>query len=426
MCIRDSTSTAKWLTVCTVLKEVLKTEEEILASRIHLISQQLSTLETDRNKARHQLNQLEDSEYCVQQKIAVGSMIEKLEEIFKLQKAQSQFSAQKTKLSKDKGRVEEELIRKNYLLSFNKHLADFGFKRKEKISRPFSTPAGTSKIDGRIEGAIGSFEVNAILSEGEAKVYSLCDWLTELEFDDSEILIFDDPITSLDQVNIDKVVDKIVSLSSRYQTVVFTHNLEFYHRLVQQSLGGGQLHKAKCEICDAENEKNQCGGFVAATGNTHKCCTYYQIEYILQPGKVIRDVMFLSLNWEQRIALLRKNLLAGDIKEADKHLRTSINNFFERFVLADIKRSVYKNNDLIKEYRGFREIDLQDYDALMEVHNKVSAEGTLHEPSAEVRTPLDVQGYITEFNKAAVAINNMYNKDSSSKPKNVIELIEIL
>lgn len=420
------TSTSKYLNACQILKEVLKTEAEILADKINFVSAQLTTLEKDRSTAKHNLNLLEDNEYCLQQKVAIESMIEKLEEVFKLQKAQSQFSSQKMKLSKDKGRVEDELIRQNYLLSFNKHLADFGFKKRERISRPFSTPGGSSKVDSRIESNSGSFEINSILSEGEAKVYSLCDWLTELEFDENETLVFDDPITSLDQVNIDKVVDKIVSLSNQYQTIVFTHNLEFYHRLVQKSLGGGHLHKAKCEICSSENEKNQCGGFMPATGNTHKCCSYYQIEYILQPGKVVKDVMFLSLNWEQRIELLRKNLLAGNIQEADKHLRTSINNFFERFVLADIKRSVYKNNDLIKEYRDFREIDMEDYDALMEVHNKVSAEGTLHEPSAEVRTPLDVQGYITEFNKAAKAINKIHNHKNSNKHRNIIEPIEIV
>lgn len=176
-------------------------------------------------------------------------------------------------------------------------------------------------------------------------------------------------------MNIYKVVQKILELSSLYQVVVFTHNFEFYHRLVQQSLGGSPIQNTKCQICSGNSEANQCMGLNRTSHKTHKCGSYYQIEHILQPGEVIEDVMFLTLNWEQRIEILRSNLLNGDIREADKHLRTTINNFFERFVLNDIKRQVYKNNDLIKEWRDMREISEDDYNILMDVHNKVSGEG---------------------------------------------------
>ena len=175
-------------------------------------------------------------------------------------------------------------------------------------------------------------------------------------------------------------------------------------------------------MCSDKSEANQCTGFNDSTGTTHKCSSYYLIEHILKPGQIVEDVMFFTLGWEQRVEVLRQNLLMGNISEADKHLRTSINNFFERFVLNDVKRQVYKNNDLIKEWRGFRQLEMSDYDTLMEVHNKVSGESTLHEPSSEVRTPLDVRGYIGEFNKSIRAINSIRNFNNPSPPRQIEEI----
>ena len=379
-------------------------------------------IESLKTEARENLALLEDNEFCVNQKVLIEGLLKSLDDIKTCKKSGSNFQSYKMKISKDKGRVEEELIRNNYLQSFNKNLEYFEIARRDNIKRPFSNPVGTSKIDAKIEANNKSFSVSAILSEGEAKVYSICDWLTELEFDDKEILIFDDPITSLDDSNIYKVVDKIIDLAKTYQVIVFTHNFEFYHRLVQKSLGGSPLNRPKCELCDSNPITDQCDGFKQATGMVHKCSSYYLIEHALQPGLVKEEVMFLSLDWEKRINIIRDKLIAGDISEADKHLRTTINNFFERFVLNDIKRQVYKNNDLIKEWRDMREISETDYNALMDVHNKISAEGTIHESSPEVRTALDVRGYIAEFNKAVRAINNIRSFNNPTPPAPIAEI----
>jgi len=405
------------------LMDTLLSEKCVIQSDLLHANEQLMGIEVVKKKAKIALDNLEDLEFCFNQKSLITILIAKINELKAYNKSFGVFQGYKMKISKDKGRVENDLIRTNYIDSFNKNLEYFDLSNRDKIKRPFSNPGGTSKIEVKIEANNKTFVVASILSEGEAKVYSLCDWLTELEFDDSEILIFDDPITSLDQVNIQLVVAKIIELSKKYQVIVFTHNFEFYHRLIQQSLGGAPLNKGKCELCSDNPEGEQCIGFVKTTGNTHKCSSYYLIEHILQPGELIEEVMFLSIGWEQRIEIIRQNLLRGDIREADKHLRTTINNFFERFVLNDIKRQVYKNNDLIKEWRDMRDISIADYDALMEVHNRVSGEGTIHESSPEVRTVLDVRGYIGEFNKAVRAINNMKSFNNPSPPAPILEIV---
>ncbi|MCF6279719.1 MAG: hypothetical protein L3J14_05165 [Flavobacteriaceae bacterium] len=401
---------------------IAQSEDKIINIEILQLEKQLLDIEKNKKKALDELNSLEDYEFCVSQKSLLLSLLTLLSESSKYNLVSNNFTNIKSKISRDKGRVETELIRQNYLQTFNANLEFFELHRRERFKRHFSNPSGQSKVEAKIQVDDNIFEVSEILSEGEAKVYSFCDWLTELEYDDNKILVFDDPVNSLDQVNIYKVVDKIIALSKKYQVIVFTHHFEFYHRLIQKSLGGSPLKKGKCELCKDDTERNQCTGFNSTSNITHKCGKYYMIEHILRPGQVVEDVMFLTLDWEQRIEVLRNNLLNGDIREADKHLRTSINNFFERFVMNDIKRQVYKNNDLIKEWRGFRQVHIDDYDILMNVHNKISGESNIHEPSPEVRTPLDVQGYIVEFNKTVRAINSIRGFENPSPPRAVEEI----
>ncbi len=391
-------------------------------TELSVTNKELEDIEQTKANALKELNELLDTEFCFNQKELLKNTLDDLVNHSKYKTQSGFFSTYKTKISREKGNVERRLIQADYLVTFNQNLDFFELPKRDKIDRTFSNPDGKSKVDVSIKSGGNSFAINSILSEGEAKVYSLCDWLTELKYDDNSILVFDDPITSLDQVNIYKVVEKIIELSKTYQVIVFTHNFEFYHRLVQQSLGGSPIDRGKCEICDNEIIANQCMGFNSATSNTHKCSSYYTINSIIQPGQVVEEVLFLTLNWEKRFEIIRKNLLAGDISEVDKHLRTSINNFFERFVLNDIKRQVYKNNDLIKEWRDMRDIDEADYDILMDVHNKISGEGTVHEPSPEVRTTLDTQEYIIEFNKVVKAINNIRSYGNATPPKAIEEI----
>ena len=332
---------------------VAQSESNNTINEIRSKENKLSRIEEHKKKALDLLNTLEDNEFCYNQKKLISTLSELLSERQRYKSANSNLPRYKRKISKAKGQAEHELIRQNYLANFNDNLEYFELRRRDHINRQFSNPSGQSKIDGKIQVSQHQFEISDILSEGEAKVYAFCDWLTELEFDDSKILVLDDPISSLDQSNVNKVVDKIIDLSKDYQVIVFTHNFEFYHRLIQESLGSTPIDKPKCKLCADKEEPNQCNGFDKTKNVTHKCGSYFRIEHILRPGAIIEDLHFFTLDWEQRIEVLRKNLLNGDISEVDKNLRTTINNFFEKFVLNDVKRKVFKGNDLIKEWRNF-------------------------------------------------------------------------
>lgn len=384
---------------------------------------ELELIEEIKSKSLIELNKLLDLDFCCNQKELLKKALKKLEKIIEYRAQSSLFTNYKTKISREKGKVEERLIQTDYLQTFDENLKFFELTKHDKINRTFSNPGGKSMIDVSIKSGGDSFAINSILSEGEAKIYSFCDWLTELNYDNNNILVFDDPITSLDHNNIEKVVEKITELTKDYQIIVFTHNQEFYHRLLQQTLGGGLIYNSKCKLCEDDGEINHCKGFDKSTNETFKCSSYYKISSSVKPGLIENHVDFFNHNWEARIEIIRKNLEAGNISEVDKNIRTTINNFFEKVVLNDIKRVVYKNNDLITEWRKIKkDIEEDDYNALMDVHNKMSGEATIHEPSPEVKTPLEIKDYIIQFNKVVRAINNIRSKDNPSSTKKIEEI----
>ncbi|WP_341836931.1 AAA family ATPase [Chitinophaga pollutisoli] len=74
---------------------------------------------------------------------------------------------------------------------------------------------------------------NAVLSEGEQKVIAIADFIAEMRL--SEInrgIIFDDPVTSLDETRKSEIAKRLVEESLNKQTIIFTHDLVFVSSLI--------------------------------------------------------------------------------------------------------------------------------------------------------------------------------------------------
>lgn len=67
-----------------------------------------------------------------------------------------------------------------------------------------------------------------VLSEGEQTALGFAGFLTEAHFETSKsVLIFDDPVSSLDHMKRDAVAKRIVGLAEERQVIVFTHDASF-------------------------------------------------------------------------------------------------------------------------------------------------------------------------------------------------------
>lgn len=82
------------------------------------------------------------------------------------------------------------------------------------------------------------FEIDKVLSEGEKRIVALADFLTEVALDtDSNGIILDDPVTSLDLEWKDTIATLLTKEAKKRQVIVFTHDLPFLYSLKKYAEG---------------------------------------------------------------------------------------------------------------------------------------------------------------------------------------------
>lgn len=80
---------------------------------------------------------------------------------------------------------------------------------------------------------IKDYRPSKILSEGEQKVISLADFLTEMQLSDiNRGIFFDDPVSSLDDERKTNIADRLVRESKNKQVIIFTHDLIFVSSII--------------------------------------------------------------------------------------------------------------------------------------------------------------------------------------------------
>lgn len=74
---------------------------------------------------------------------------------------------------------------------------------------------------------------NTVLSEGEQKVIAIADFLAEMTLSEvNKGIVFDDPVTSLDEKRKSEIARRLVNESSKKQVIIFTHDLVFVSSLI--------------------------------------------------------------------------------------------------------------------------------------------------------------------------------------------------
>lgn len=104
----------------------------------------------------------------------------------------------------------------------------------ERLNAPkvVSIVQKNSKISSLRKLQINGVVANSVLSEGEQRVISLADFITEIQLNPyNKGIIFDDPVTSQDHIRKEIIADRIAALAKDRQVIVFTHDISFFIRL---------------------------------------------------------------------------------------------------------------------------------------------------------------------------------------------------
>lgn len=94
---------------------------------------------------------------------------------------------------------------------------------------------GVSYIKVQLKNAINNVAINSVLSEGEQRITAIAGFFADLaESGDSSTLVFDDPVSSLDQEYRVKVARRLLQEAENRQVLVFTHDYSFVQYLYEE------------------------------------------------------------------------------------------------------------------------------------------------------------------------------------------------
>ncbi len=137
------------------------------------------------------------------------------------------FKVQSTNTEK---RLSKEYFNTNYINAFNVEC--------DKLNGKFGIEIDAKSSDAQSNRQLflKGKDPSAILSEGEQKVISLADFIAETNITTiNKGIIFDDPVTSLDEERKNVIAERLCELALNKQVLIFTHDLVFVSGLINKA-----------------------------------------------------------------------------------------------------------------------------------------------------------------------------------------------
>lgn len=180
------------------------------------------TIKDNRAELLEKLKNLQAKKWLAEQKAAIQVEVNRIQTLDRLQEAKKKTNSKV--LSTKKGELAEALITTAFVQRFNDELKALGASWlkvkliKSKVSK--GKVLHTLNLDGAANN------INEVLSEGESRIVSIAAFLADVTGRTYPApLVFDDPISSLDQDYEEAVVQRLCSIASDRQVIIFTHRL---------------------------------------------------------------------------------------------------------------------------------------------------------------------------------------------------------
>ncbi len=176
----------------------------------------------NRTELQEKLISLQATKWLSEQKIAVQEEVNRLQKLDRIQEAKKKTSSRA--LSMKKGELSESLITDAFEQRFNDELRTLkAFRLKVKLIKS-KVSKGKVLHTLQLDGA--NHNLNEILSEGENRIVSIAAFIADvLGKSYPTPIVFDDPISSLDQDYEEAVVQRLCSIATNQQVIIFTHRL---------------------------------------------------------------------------------------------------------------------------------------------------------------------------------------------------------
>lgn len=176
----------------------------------------------DRAQANKAKVELEAKKWCSEQKDAILTEVARLKKIEQYDKWTNGISTHS--LTRKANEISEKTVTEEYVKRFNEELKRLG---AQNIRVQFISEGGKGAVKHSMAiVGINGVKPSDILSDGEFRIVALAAFLADVTGGNNcNPFIFDDPISSLDQLFEERTIDRLVELSKDRQVIVFTHRL---------------------------------------------------------------------------------------------------------------------------------------------------------------------------------------------------------
>ncbi len=200
--------------------------------------------------------------------------------------------------------------------------------------------------------------ISEVFSEGERKTHALADFLALCKTNNFKgIYIFDDPVNSLDEDNIEVVCQRILELTNEgNQVLVFTHNLFFLYSLIEHNYDKEKITKL-VRLQDS-----------------------IYLEREVQVGRIV-DLKKIYEEIEKRLNSLSKKDEQSIFEYELKEIYNLMSGYLESFVEVILFKEVvtrYRANIRMHSLDRIKGTDLSIIDDLMNLYNKTSRKCSRH------------------------------------------------
>ena len=220
-----------------VLTLLTKLEESAAAAENLAKELDADANSADRAQALARVSELEGKKWVTDQAVAVQAELDRLKKHAEFEEWKKKTSTKG--ISRKAGELSQVLITDAYVQRFNDELKELGAGKVQVELVKAGTSLAKSKHGIRLrETKNQKVRVAEILSEGERRIVALAAFIADVTGRDTKApFVFDDPISSLDQIFEEKVIARLVKLSKDRQVLIFTHRLSFLG-IVNDQAGG--------------------------------------------------------------------------------------------------------------------------------------------------------------------------------------------
>lgn len=198
--------------------------------------------------------------------------------------------------------------------------------------------------------------VASILSEGEQRVTAIAGFFADLtESGDTSTLVFDDPVSSLDQEYRVRVARRLLQEAEARQVLVFTHDFSFVQYLYEEKVTDDKRKRAAGLPVTADPEYIHISRTVDGTGVVTDAETWRHVSVKERLGRLRAR--------HQSAAVLYRN---GDLINYEKELKDivgSLRETWEVFVEIELLNNVVTRHERgVQTQRLAKVVDLSDTD----------------------------------------------------------------